>query len=54
LIVFGTPSEARRRLARWLAAGASMPVLLLRPNLVPAEIALTLGAFHPMLESAHG
>ena len=33
LIVFGTPAEARRRLARWHAAGATMPVLLLRPNL---------------------
>ena len=51
LIVFGTPGEARRRLARWHAAGASMPVLLLRPNLSPAEIARTLEAFRPMLES---
>ena len=33
LIVFGTPAEARRRLARWHAAGAALPVLLLRPNL---------------------
>jgi hypothetical protein len=31
-----------------------MPVMLLRPNLTPAEIALTLDAFRPMLESAHG
>jgi alkanesulfonate monooxygenase SsuD/methylene tetrahydromethanopterin reductase-like flavin-dependent oxidoreductase (luciferase family) len=54
LIVFGTPPEARRRLARWHAAGALMPVLLLRPNLVPAEIALTLEAFRPMLDSASG
>jgi len=53
LIVFGTPPEARRRLAQWHAAGASMPVLLFRPNLAPAEIALTLEAFRPMLESAH-
>ena len=51
LIVFGTPPEARRRLARWHAAGASMPVLLLRPNLAPAEIKRTLEAFGPMLES---
>jgi alkanesulfonate monooxygenase SsuD/methylene tetrahydromethanopterin reductase-like flavin-dependent oxidoreductase (luciferase family) len=50
LIVFGTPPEARRRLARWHAAGSAMPVLLLRPNLAPAEIALTLEAFRPMLE----
>jgi alkanesulfonate monooxygenase SsuD/methylene tetrahydromethanopterin reductase-like flavin-dependent oxidoreductase (luciferase family) len=54
LIVFGTPPEARRRLARWHAAGAAMPVMLLRPNLAPAEIALTLDAFRPVLESAHG
>lgn len=53
LIVYGTPAEARRRLARWHAAGASMPVLLLRPSLTPAEIALTLEAFRPMLEFAH-
>src|SRR5262245_3909111 len=49
LIVFGTPEEARARLARWHAAGAAMPVLLLRPNLTPAEIERTLDAFRPML-----
>src|SRR5207302_134737 len=54
LVVFGTPPDARRRLARWHAAGSTMPVLLMRPNLSPAEIALTLEAFRPMLESAHG
>jgi alkanesulfonate monooxygenase SsuD/methylene tetrahydromethanopterin reductase-like flavin-dependent oxidoreductase (luciferase family) len=52
LIVFGTPPEARRRLARWHAAGAAMPTLLLRPELTPDEIALTLDAFRPMLESS--
>jgi hypothetical protein len=30
-----------------------MPVLLMRPNLTPDVIALTLEAFRPMLESAH-
>jgi hypothetical protein len=30
-----------------------MPVHLLRPNLTPPEIALTLDAFRPMLEFAH-
>ncbi len=50
LIVFGTPAEARRRLARWHAAGAQFTVLLLRPNLTPEELALTLEAFRPMLE----
>jgi alkanesulfonate monooxygenase SsuD/methylene tetrahydromethanopterin reductase-like flavin-dependent oxidoreductase (luciferase family) len=49
LIVFGTPAEARARLARWHAAGTSMPVLLLRPSLSPEEIELTLAAFGPML-----
>jgi alkanesulfonate monooxygenase SsuD/methylene tetrahydromethanopterin reductase-like flavin-dependent oxidoreductase (luciferase family) len=49
LVVYGTPSEARRRLSRWHAAGADLPVLLLRPNLTPEECALTLEAFRPML-----
>jgi alkanesulfonate monooxygenase SsuD/methylene tetrahydromethanopterin reductase-like flavin-dependent oxidoreductase (luciferase family) len=49
LIVFGTPAEARRRLARWHAAGASMPVLLLGPNLTTEQVAATLDAFRPML-----
>jgi alkanesulfonate monooxygenase SsuD/methylene tetrahydromethanopterin reductase-like flavin-dependent oxidoreductase (luciferase family) len=53
LIVYGTPEEACRRLARWHAAGAAMPILLLRPNLAPAELDLTLAAFRPMLESSH-
>ncbi len=50
LIVYGTPPEARRRLARWHEAGGVFPVLLLRPNLTPEERALTLDAFVPMLE----
>jgi alkanesulfonate monooxygenase SsuD/methylene tetrahydromethanopterin reductase-like flavin-dependent oxidoreductase (luciferase family) len=50
LIVYGTPAEARRRLARWHAAGAHGTVLLLRPNLAPDERALTLEAFRPMLQ----
>ena len=50
LIVYGTPAEARRRLARWHAAGGAFPVLLLRPNLSDAERAATLEAFRPMLE----
>jgi alkanesulfonate monooxygenase SsuD/methylene tetrahydromethanopterin reductase-like flavin-dependent oxidoreductase (luciferase family) len=48
LVVFGTPVEARRRLARWHAAGASMPTLLLRPTQTPEEIALTLETFASM------
>ena len=47
LIVFGTPSEARARLARWHAAGAAEPVLLLRPNLTAAELEFTLNALRP-------
>jgi alkanesulfonate monooxygenase SsuD/methylene tetrahydromethanopterin reductase-like flavin-dependent oxidoreductase (luciferase family) len=54
LVVFGTPDEARRRLARWHAAGAEMPILLLRPQMSPKEIDLTLDAFRPMLESRSG
>ena len=52
LIVYGTPPEARRRLARWHEAGAAFPVLLLQPNLTPEERALALEAFRPMLQSA--
>jgi alkanesulfonate monooxygenase SsuD/methylene tetrahydromethanopterin reductase-like flavin-dependent oxidoreductase (luciferase family) len=51
LVVFGTPAEARERLARWHAAGAATPILMLRPNLAPEEIEHTLDAFRPMLES---
>jgi alkanesulfonate monooxygenase SsuD/methylene tetrahydromethanopterin reductase-like flavin-dependent oxidoreductase (luciferase family) len=47
LIVFGTPAEARRRLARWHAAGAALPVLLLRPNLTADELEFTLNALRP-------
>jgi alkanesulfonate monooxygenase SsuD/methylene tetrahydromethanopterin reductase-like flavin-dependent oxidoreductase (luciferase family) len=49
LIVYGTPEEARRRLARWHAAGAATASLLLRPSLSPEEAAFTLDAFTPML-----
>jgi alkanesulfonate monooxygenase SsuD/methylene tetrahydromethanopterin reductase-like flavin-dependent oxidoreductase (luciferase family) len=52
LIVFGTPAEARRRLQRWHAAGAREVGLLLRPQLTPDEIAFTLDAFRPLLESS--
>jgi alkanesulfonate monooxygenase SsuD/methylene tetrahydromethanopterin reductase-like flavin-dependent oxidoreductase (luciferase family) len=51
LIVYGTPPEARRRLARWHEAGADFPVLLLGPNLTPEARALTLEAFRPMLRA---
>ena len=51
LIVYGTPEEARQRLARWHAAGAASVGLLLRPALAPDEAARTLDAFVPMLES---
>ena len=47
LIVFGTPSEARRRLARWHEAGAALPVLLLGPNLSADELEFTLNALRP-------
>lgn len=49
LTVFGTPAQARARLARWHAAGADLPILLLRPQQTPEQIAMTLDAFRPML-----
>jgi alkanesulfonate monooxygenase SsuD/methylene tetrahydromethanopterin reductase-like flavin-dependent oxidoreductase (luciferase family) len=54
LTVFGTPAEARARLASWHAAGADMPMVFIRPNLSPAEIERTLEAFAPMLKSRRG
>jgi alkanesulfonate monooxygenase SsuD/methylene tetrahydromethanopterin reductase-like flavin-dependent oxidoreductase (luciferase family) len=54
LTVFGTPTEARRRLARWHAAGAALPVLLLRPNLSPDELEFTLNALRPTADGARG
>jgi alkanesulfonate monooxygenase SsuD/methylene tetrahydromethanopterin reductase-like flavin-dependent oxidoreductase (luciferase family) len=51
LTVFGTPEQARERLARWRESGADMPLVFIRPNLEPAEIERTLSAFTPMLES---
>jgi len=47
LVVFGTPAEARARLARWHAAGAEMPVLLLRPQMTRDELDGTLEALRP-------
>src|SRR5919108_1329201 len=51
LIVYGTPEEARRRLARWYEAGAAMPGLMFRPGLTADETRRSLEAFVPMLES---
>jgi alkanesulfonate monooxygenase SsuD/methylene tetrahydromethanopterin reductase-like flavin-dependent oxidoreductase (luciferase family) len=47
LIVFGTPSQARQRLAGWHAAGAELPILLLRPGLSVEELEFTLNALRP-------
>ena len=49
LVVYGTPAEARERMARWLATGADVGVVFLRANLGPEEIDYTLDAFRPML-----
>ena len=49
LVVYGTPAEARERMAGWLAAGADLGVVFLRANLSPVEIDYTLNAFRPML-----
>jgi alkanesulfonate monooxygenase SsuD/methylene tetrahydromethanopterin reductase-like flavin-dependent oxidoreductase (luciferase family) len=51
LIVYGTPAEARRRLARWYESGAAMPGLMFRPGLTADETRRSLEAFVPMLES---
>src|SRR5207244_4860415 len=51
LTVFGTPAQARERLAQWHATGADMPLVFIRPSLAPDEIERTLSAFAPMLES---
>jgi len=44
LTVYGTPDEARARLARWQATGAELPILLLPPNLEPAQLDFALHA----------
>lgn len=53
LTVWGTPAEARARLAGWYDAGAALPGLLLSPNLPRDQIDYTLEAFRPVLESSH-
>jgi alkanesulfonate monooxygenase SsuD/methylene tetrahydromethanopterin reductase-like flavin-dependent oxidoreductase (luciferase family) len=45
LTIFGTPDSASTRLAGWYEAGASMPVLLLGPDLTPDQIDRTLEVF---------
>jgi alkanesulfonate monooxygenase SsuD/methylene tetrahydromethanopterin reductase-like flavin-dependent oxidoreductase (luciferase family) len=52
LTVFGTPTQARQRLQRWYAAGAEFPGLLLRPQLTPGQVTVSLDAFRPLLESS--
>lgn len=47
LTVFGTPEQARARLARWYEAGAEFPALLLPPHRAPAELEAMLDAFRP-------
>jgi alkanesulfonate monooxygenase SsuD/methylene tetrahydromethanopterin reductase-like flavin-dependent oxidoreductase (luciferase family) len=49
LTVFGTPDQARARLARWHAAGAALPILLFPPSLTSEETSFALNAFRPML-----
>ena len=44
LTVYGTPDEARERLDGWRNAGADLPVLLLPPQLEPAQIDFALAA----------
>ena len=44
LTMYGTPDEARERLARWHEAGAELPILLLPPQLETAQIDFVLSA----------
>jgi alkanesulfonate monooxygenase SsuD/methylene tetrahydromethanopterin reductase-like flavin-dependent oxidoreductase (luciferase family) len=44
LTVYGTPEQARARLATWHQAGAAMPILLLPPNQTQAQIDFALDA----------
>jgi len=44
LTVYGTPDEARDRLSRWQQAGAELPILLLPPQLEPAQIDFALSS----------
>jgi len=44
LIIYGTPDQARARLARWQDAGAAMVVLLLPPNQTAPQIDFALEA----------
>jgi alkanesulfonate monooxygenase SsuD/methylene tetrahydromethanopterin reductase-like flavin-dependent oxidoreductase (luciferase family) len=44
LTVYGTPDEAKERLARWRRAGADLPILLLPPELEPAQIDFALAS----------
>jgi alkanesulfonate monooxygenase SsuD/methylene tetrahydromethanopterin reductase-like flavin-dependent oxidoreductase (luciferase family) len=44
LTIYGTPDEARARLARWREAGAELPILLLPPQLETAQIDFVLSA----------
>jgi alkanesulfonate monooxygenase SsuD/methylene tetrahydromethanopterin reductase-like flavin-dependent oxidoreductase (luciferase family) len=45
LTIYGTPEQAREKLAGWYDAGADMPGLLLGPNLSSDQIDFTLKAF---------
>jgi hypothetical protein len=45
LTIFGQADTARARLAAWYTAGATMPVLLLAPDLTHAQIDRTLRTF---------
>jgi alkanesulfonate monooxygenase SsuD/methylene tetrahydromethanopterin reductase-like flavin-dependent oxidoreductase (luciferase family) len=47
LTIFGPPAAARGQLAPWYEAGASMPVLLLAPDLNAEEVDRTLRTFRP-------
>jgi alkanesulfonate monooxygenase SsuD/methylene tetrahydromethanopterin reductase-like flavin-dependent oxidoreductase (luciferase family) len=47
LTIYGTPQEARDKVAPWYAAGASLPTLMTNPNLSLDAISYVLDAFRP-------
>lgn len=47
LTIYGTPAQARARLSKWYQAGATMPGLVLAPNMTFNEIEYLLQALRP-------
>ena len=54
LTVFGTPEEARARLATWRAFGAEAPIVMLRPNLDAEQVRFELESLSAASETSDG